>query len=98
MINTKLHIFLLLNKYKDKFNSNYKMDFQELKAPKKLAHSNTKLRFTSSFFNTQDELDELREELIFAHRRIKRLKWGLAIFAAYFLFITFTFLLKTNVL
>jgi len=73
------------------------MDLQNFSTQKKLAHFNRSFHFSSGYYDTQEELDDLRQELTFAQRRIKRLKWGLAIFAVYFIFITLTYLLRSNV-
>ncbi len=74
------------------------MGLQNFSAQKRLAHIDRTLHFSPGYYDTQEELDDLRQELTFAQRRIKRLKWGLAIFAAYFVFITLTYLLRTNIL
>jgi len=47
-------------------------------------------------FNSQNEIKELKDELTHARKRIKRFKWAMVFFAAYLLFVTFTFMVRSG--
>ena len=48
--------------------------------------------------NTRDDLDILRNELIIAEKKVKRLKIGAFFFCLYFIGVTVLYLIKNNMI